>query len=91
VAEAVGERLAAIAAGRQVLVVTHLAVIAGRATHHLKLEKATAGGRTTVSVSEIRGAAREEELSRMLAGSAGGESARRTARRILRGSGAPRP
>ncbi len=83
VAEAVGARLAAVAAERQVLVVTHLAVIAGRAAHHLRLVKSTGKGRTRISVEELSGAGREEELARMLAGSAGGEDARRTARALL--------
>jgi DNA repair protein RecN (Recombination protein N) len=83
VAEAVGERLAAIARKRQVLVVTHLAVIAARADQHLVLRKESGGGRTRVQVEELRGKAREEELARMLAGRAGGEAARRTARTIL--------
>ncbi len=83
VAEAVGARLAAIAGERQVLVVTHLAVIAGRAGHHLRLVKTVDRKRTRVAIEEISGKEREEELARMLAGSAGGEDARRTARAIL--------
>ncbi len=87
VAEAVGARLAAIARERQVLVVTHLAVIAGRAGHHLRLVKETERKRTRIRIEEVAGAAREEELARMLAGSAGGEDARRTARALLAGEG----
>jgi DNA repair protein RecN (Recombination protein N) len=87
VAESVGSRLAAIARERQVLVVTHLAVIAGRAGHHLRLVKETERKRTRIRVEELTGPAREEELARMLAGSAGGEDARRTARALLAGEG----
>ena len=83
VAEAVGARLAAIAQRRQVLVVTHLAVIAGRAAHHLRLAKTSDRRRTRVTVEELDAAGREEELARMLAGSVGGEDARRTARTLL--------
>jgi DNA repair protein RecN (Recombination protein N) len=83
VAEAVGARLVAIAGKRQVLVVTHLAVIAGRASHHLRLTKSTRRDRTSVGIETLEGAAREEELARMLAGSAGGEAARKTARALL--------
>jgi DNA repair protein RecN (Recombination protein N) len=83
VAEAVGARLAAIAQKRQVLVVTHLAVIAGRAGHHLRLTKSTRRDRTSVGIETLDGTAREEELARMLAGSAGGEAARKTARALL--------
>ena len=83
VAEAVGARLAAIAGKRQVLVVTHLAVIAGRAGHHLRLTKSTRRDRTSVGIETLEGTAREEELARMLAGSAGGDAARKTARALL--------
>ena len=78
VAEAVGARLAAIAGERQVLVVTHLAVIAGRAGHHLRLVKTSDKKRTRIEIEEVAGKVREEELARMLAGSAGGDDARRT-------------
>jgi DNA repair protein RecN (Recombination protein N) len=83
VAEGVGARLAAIAGERQVLVVTHLAVIAGRADHHLRLSKETERKRTRILLEEVTGADREEELARMMAGTAGGEDARRTARSLL--------
>jgi DNA repair protein RecN (Recombination protein N) len=83
IAEAVGTRLAAIAEERQVLVVTHLAVIAGRAGHHLRLIKTTRRERTSIQVETLEGRAREEELARMLAGSAGGDAARKTARALL--------
>jgi DNA repair protein RecN (Recombination protein N) len=83
VAEAVAVRLASIAGRRQVLVVTHLAVIAGRAGHHLRLVKTVEKRRTQVRIEELDPAGREEELARMLAGSVGGEDARRTARTLL--------
>ncbi len=83
VAEAVGSRLAAIAGERQVLVVTHLAVIAGRAGHHLRLVKSVDRKRTLVRMEVLDAAGREAELARMLAGSAGGEDARRTARALM--------
>jgi DNA repair protein RecN (Recombination protein N) len=79
----VGTRLAALAEARQVLVVTHLAVIAGRANHHLRLTKATRRERTAVGIETLDGHAREEELARMLAGRVGGEAARKTARALL--------
>jgi DNA repair protein RecN (Recombination protein N) len=85
VAQAVAARLAGIARRRQVLVVTHLAVIAGAAEHHLRLQKATEGNRTRITIGEVSGREREEELARMMAGKAGGEAARKTARTLLRG------
>jgi DNA repair protein RecN (Recombination protein N) len=68
---AVGRRLASLAMGRQVLVVTHLPQIACFADRHLRVTKE--GG--TASVDLLDGAGRTEELSRMLAGLAGSESA----------------
>ena len=46
-AEVIGRKLKAIAADRQVLAVTHLPQIAAFADHHLRVDKAIAGGRTT--------------------------------------------
>ena len=89
VAERVAARLASLAGERQVLVVTHLAVIAGRAARHHRLTKTTRRDRTSVGIETLEGKAREEELARMLAGSAGGEAARKTARALL--SGGERP
>ena len=85
VAERVAARLASLAGERQVLVVTHLAVIAGRAARHHRLTKTTRRDRTSVGIETLEGKAREEELARMLAGSAGGDAARKTARALLSG------
>ncbi|MDR0908226.1 MAG: DNA repair protein RecN [Spirochaetaceae bacterium] len=75
VALAVAEYLAKIAVGRQVMVVTHLASIAVRATHHLKVEKDESGGRTITSVRALNREERRKEIARMLAGDSGGEAA----------------
>ncbi len=64
---AVAERLAQVATGRQVLVVTHLAQIAARADRHLFVEKE--GG--TATVRPLEGEERVEELARMLSGQTG--------------------
>jgi DNA repair protein RecN (Recombination protein N) len=61
---AVGHRLAALAAARQVLVVTHLPQIACFADRHVRVRKR--GGTATAEVLDDRG--RVVELSRMLAG-----------------------
>jgi DNA repair protein RecN (Recombination protein N) len=76
---AVGRRLGRLAAGRQVLVVTHLPQIACFADRHLRVTK-DAG---TASVVRLEGPARAEELSRMLAGLAGSESAVTHAEELL--------
>ncbi len=76
---AVGRRLARLASGRQVLVVTHLPQIACFADRHLRVTKE--GG--TASVDLLDGTGRTEELSRMLAGLAGSESAVSHAEELL--------
>lgn len=67
----VGLRLKALGAGRQVLVVTHLAQIACFADHHLVVEKRPGdGGRNQVQVRELRDdRERAAELARMMSGS----------------------
>ena len=73
VALAVGERLAALSRRKQVLCITHLATIAVRADNHLRIEKVTQAGRTVTRVEKVTGAARQEEIARMLAGDRTGE------------------
>jgi len=76
---AVGRRLARLEGGRQVLVVTHLPQIACFADRHLRVTKD--GG--TAAVDLLEGSTRAEELSRMLAGLAGSESAVTHAEELL--------
>jgi DNA repair protein RecN (Recombination protein N) len=66
VGQQVAEALARVAAKRQVLVVTHLAQIAARADHHLKIVKRVVRGMSTAGVEVLRGQARELEVARML-------------------------
>jgi len=84
VAEVVGQKLGQIAAGRQVLCVTHLAPIAVYADHHLRVEKAASRTATRTTVTTLDGAARVEELARMLGGERVTETTRRAAREMLR-------
>ena len=76
---AVGRRLARLASGRQVLVVTHLPQIACFADRHLRVSKAAG----SASISVVEGPDRAEELSRMLAGLPGSESAVTHAEELL--------
>jgi DNA repair protein RecN (Recombination protein N) len=84
VADVVGQKLAASAAGRQVLCVTHLAPIAAYAGQHLLVEKRVARGATRTSVTLLPAAARVDELARMLGGERVTEASRRHARELLR-------
>lgn len=81
-ARAVGARLAALAEHAQVIVVTHLAQVAAYADHHLVVAKATDGTITASDVRVVEGAAREDEIARLLAGSVSG-TAREHARELL--------
>ncbi len=67
-AQAVGEKLAAIALVRQVVCVTHLARVASLADSHHFILKETAGGRTQTKVKTLAADERVEEVARMLAG-----------------------
>jgi DNA repair protein RecN (Recombination protein N) len=76
---AVGRRLAALAAGRQVVVVTHLPQIASFADRHVRVRKE----RGAASVEVMDDAGRVAELSRMLAGLPGSGSAAAHAEELL--------
>ena len=83
VAQSVGERLRSLSAHRQVICVTHLALIAALAGHHLAVSKRVTGGRTLASVAALEHAERIEELARMLAGDRVTDTTRRQARELL--------
>ncbi len=85
VAHRVAERLARLAADRQVLVVTHLAQIAARADRHLHVSKATAGGRAAAEVRPLEGRERVRELARMLGGDPESAVSRDHAQELLAG------
>jgi len=80
---AVGEMLAQLARGRQVLVVTHLAQVAAFADHHLRVDKHERDGRTRTEITPLSGEERVAEIARMLAGNDSVE-AREHARALLR-------
>jgi DNA repair protein RecN (Recombination protein N) len=86
VAQAVGERLRRLSGHRQIVCVTHLPMIAALASHHLRVTKSVASGRTVARIEAIAGSDRIEELARMLAGDRVTETTRRQARELL---GAP--
>ena len=83
VAQAVGERLRRLACHRQVVCVTHLPIIAALASHHLRVTKSVAAGRTVARIGTVEGHERVEELARMLAGDRVTDTTRRQARELL--------
>ncbi len=82
-ADAVGRRLAQIAATGQVLVVTHSPQVAARADHHWRVEKRVTKGETLSRVTPLDADQRIDEIARMLAGDTITEEARAAARALL--------
>jgi DNA repair protein RecN (Recombination protein N) len=64
----IGRRLARLARGHQVLVVTHLPQVAAFADRHLVVVKDTGGAVTTSGIRLVEDTERARELARMLAG-----------------------
>ena len=69
VAATVGRSLQALGRERQVLCVTHLAQVAAHADQHLRVTKAGRGNGVATTLERLDGAARVDELARMLSGS----------------------
>ena len=83
-AQVVAEKMAAIAARRQVLCVTHLPQIAAMADHQLLVEKHQEADRTHTTVRLLDHEGRVAELARMIGGAGDSdESARQHAERML--------
>ena len=87
-AAAVGERLAALAKGRQVLVVTHSPQVAACAAHHWIVKKDGTQELTTNVIRLPEDAARREEIARMLSGASVTDEARAAADKLLEGRAA---
>ena len=84
-ADAVGRRLASLAAGGQVLVVTHSPQVAALGAHHWRVEKRVRDEMTTTTVIPLDAPARVDEIARMVAGDTITEEARGAARALLAG------
>ena len=82
-AAAVGERLARVAEGVQVLVVTHSPQVAARGAAHLRVAKEGGAHRAETRVIPLDLAARREEIARMLAGEVITPAARAAADSLL--------
>jgi DNA repair protein RecN (Recombination protein N) len=86
VSDAIGVRLARLAAGVQVIAVTHAPQVAARADrHYLVTKDALANGkRVATRVAELVAERRREEIARMLAGAEITAEARAAAERLIR-------
>ncbi|MFQ5765052.1 MAG: AAA family ATPase, partial [Rhodospirillales bacterium] len=86
VAAAVGERLARLAGGCQVLVVTHSPQVAARGMHHLLVSKSEVDPGVLTTVDALTDEGRKEEIARMLAGAQVTDEARAAADSLLEGA-----
>jgi DNA repair protein RecN (Recombination protein N) len=85
VASAIGERLARLAQGGQLLAVTHSPQVAARGGTHYVIAKTSEGTVTRTSVHLLDAAGRQEEIARMLSGAEITSEARAQADRLLEG------
>ncbi|MGX7895556.1 DNA repair protein RecN [Tsuneonella sp. HG222] len=85
VASAIGERLARLASGGQLLAVTHSPQVAARGGLHYVIAKSSEGTVTRTSVHLLDAAGRQEEIARMLSGAEITSEARAQADRLLEG------
>jgi DNA repair protein RecN (Recombination protein N) len=83
-ARAVGERLRDLAAGRQVVCITHLPQVASLASTHFRISKAAAGDATTASVERVAGDELVSEIVRMLGADTDDAAASTHAKRLLK-------
>jgi DNA repair protein RecN (Recombination protein N) len=82
-AAAVGERLARVAQGVQVLVVTHSPQVAARGAAQLRVAKRVGKDRAVTVVEVLDDGERREEIARMLAGEFVTDAARDAAASLL--------
>ncbi|PJI91344.1 DNA replication and repair protein RecN [Yoonia maricola] len=82
-ADAVGRRLAELAAEGQVLVVTHSPQVAALSDHHWRVEKQQTHNETRSTVVALDQGARVDEIARMLSGDTVTEAARDAARALM--------
>ena len=82
-AQKIAEKMAQVARRKQVLCVTHLPQIAAMADTHFSVEKGERGGRTYTHVARLDRPGREQELSRLMAGSALTDALRQSAAELL--------
>lgn len=82
IANAVGAKMRKLAAGHQVLCITHLPQVAAAASTQFVVTKEVMAGRTHSRLTAVSGKARQEEIARMLGGR--GDSALKHAATLLK-------
>ena len=83
VGKVVGEKLRKVAAGQQVVAITHLPQSAVYGERHIVVAKAVSGGRTRTGISVVEGEDRVSEIARMLGGEKLTSVVRRHAEELL--------
>ncbi|QNN22069.1 DNA repair protein RecN [Planctomycetales bacterium ZRK34] len=87
----IGDKLRHLAAGHQVLCITHLPQIAAYADHHLRIRKVVDGRQTRTQVEALTDQSpRVDELAEMLTGKDATDTTRRQAREMLSRAAASR-
>ena len=84
-ADAVGRRLAELAEGGQILVVTHSPQVAALGGHHWRVEKVQEANETRSTVVALDSNERVDEIARMLSGDTVTDAARQAARALIEG------
>ena len=82
-AQKVAEKLRSVAAGKQVLCVTHLPQLAALASTHLLIAKSERNGRTYTTVTPLDFEGRKRELARIIGGAAITETTLKSAGEML--------
>ncbi len=82
-ADAVGRRLASVARGAQVLVVTHSPQVAAMGQGHFVVSKSVQAGQTRTDVQALSASERLDEIARMLAGDVVTDEAKAAAQALL--------
>ena len=82
-AEKVGRKLKAIAAGQQVICVTHLPQVAAFADFHFVIEKGTGRGGVEMSIAQLSKPERVREIARLISGEKITASSLEHARQLL--------
>ena len=78
-----GAALQAMAKDRQIIAISHLAQIAGRADRHLSVSKRVESRRTSTAIVELQGEERVAEIARLVGGEEIGEGAIANARELI--------
>lgn len=82
-ADAVGRRLASLADGGQVLVVTHSPQVAAKGAHHWQVRKDVTNNKTLTRVEPLDRDERIDEIARMISGDTITDAARSAAQALL--------